>query len=144
MSKNNANILLQEFLSTIETIGVDETIKALSIARKETLSLQDKRIDFLVKMICQSFNVSPDEVFTSKDRNTNRLFAFKFIVYYLYEAFDFSYPDISLVTHKDVAWVYRCHKELENILLDKKNSLQKKFSKFDLLINEFKLNNKYE
>ena len=108
------------------------------------MSLQDKRIDFLVKAICEAFNVSPSEVFTSKDRNTNRLFAFKFIVYYLYEAFDFSYPDIALVTSKDVAWVFRCHKELNNILLDKKNSLQKKFQKFDLLINEFKLNNKYE
>jgi hypothetical protein len=79
MSKNNAIILFQELLNTIESIGVDETTKALSIARRETLSLQDKRIDFLVKCICESFNVGTDEVFTSKDRNTNRLFAFRFI-----------------------------------------------------------------
>jgi len=144
MSKNNAVILFQELLSTIETIGVDETTKALSIARKETLSLQDKRIDYLVKIVCESFNVSPDDVFTSKERNTNRLFAYKFIVYYLYEAFDFSYPEISLITHKDVAWVFRCHKEIAKISTDKKNSLQKKFIKFELLINEFKITYNYE
>lgn len=142
MSKNNAIILFQELLNTIESIGVDETTKALSIARRETLSLQDKRIDFLVKCICESFNVATDEVFTSKDRNTNRLFAFKFIVYYLYESFDFSYPEIALITKKDVAWVYRKAKELEEIKKDKKSSLQKKFQKFDILINEFKITNK--
>lgn len=142
MSKNNAIILFQELLNTIESIGVDETTKALSIARRETLSLQDKRIDFIVKSVCESFNVATDEVFTSKDRNTNRLYAFKFIVYYLYECFDFSYPEIALITKKDVAWVYRKVKELEEVKKDKKNSLLKKFQKFDVLVNEFKITNK--
>jgi hypothetical protein len=60
----------------------------------------------------------------------------------LYESFDFSYPEIALITKKDVAWVYRKAKELEEVKKDKKSSLQKKFQKFDILINEFKITNK--
>ena len=70
--------LLQEILRSIEVLGVIETSNALKIARNKSLSLEDKRIEFVLKMVSSNYNIPIEEIINSHSKSTKRMFALKF------------------------------------------------------------------
>jgi hypothetical protein len=144
MAKINKNIsLIEELLNTIELLGVEATSKVLIKSRNQMLTLQDERIDFIFHAVGSIYKINPEDIVNSTDKSTKRIYAFKFIVYYLREAFYLSFPEIALILKKSTSYVFKKHKEMKELKKNKRDTtLQSKFEKLDLLITEYQLKNK--
>ena len=94
--------LLQEILRSIEVLGVIETSNALKIARNKSLSLEDKRIEFVLKMVSSNYNIPIEEIINSHSKSTKRMFALKFAIFYLYVSFQISLGTLKLIFKRDL------------------------------------------
>lgn len=134
--------LLDELFNTVEVLGVEETSNLLIKSRTQKLTLQDERISFIFSTVSSIFKISIEQILNSTDKSTKRIHAFKFIVFYLRESFYMSFPEIGKVLNKSTSYVFKKHKELKELKKNKKDTLQPKFEKLDLIITEYQLKNK--
>jgi hypothetical protein len=139
---NNNSSLIDELFNTVEVLGVKATSEMLVKSRNQKLTLQDERIDFIFNTVGAIYKIAPEDIIHSTDKSTKRIHAFKFIVYYLREAFYLSFPEISIIMYKSTSYVFKKHKEMKELKKNKKDILQNKFEKLDLLITEYQLKNK--
>jgi chromosomal replication initiation ATPase DnaA len=135
-------ILLQEILKSIEVLGITETANALKLARSKSLTLQDKRIEFVLKMVSSYYNITIEEIINSHSKSTKRMFALKFAIFYLYEIFHISFGNLKLIFKRDKSLLSRSTKEIKIVFLNDKytNSIK---NKFDLLVTDFKIQNNF-
>jgi hypothetical protein len=68
------------------------------------------------------------------------MMALKFSIYYLYDAFEFSFTDLKILFKRDKSLLSRSTKEIKEMIATNTNILQAK-QKFDLLVTDFKLKN---
>ena len=140
--KQTESNLIHELFKSVEVLGVDATTNALKVARSNTLTLQDKRIEFVIKMVSSHFMQPVEEIILSHNKSNKRMLALKFAIYYLYEVFDFSYTDLKIFFRRDKSLLSRSTKELKK-MFDENSNIQNIKNKFDLLINEFKIQNNF-
>jgi hypothetical protein len=74
MIKKDQTDLIQELLKSVEILGVDATTNALKIARSNTLTLQDKRVEFVLKMVSEYYLKSIEDIINSHSKSTKRIF----------------------------------------------------------------------
>jgi hypothetical protein len=142
MIKKNETDLIQELLKSVEVLGVDATTNALKIARSNTLSLQDKRVEFVLKMTANHYTQTIEDIINSHNKSYKRMLALKFSIYYLYEVFDFSFGDLKMLFKRDKSLLSRSTKEIKQMIQDNQNIKTTK-NNFDLLITDFKLKNNF-
>jgi hypothetical protein len=140
MIKKDQTDLIQELLKSVEILGVDATTNALKIARSNTLTLQDKRVEFVLKMVSEYYLKSIEDIINSHSKSTKRIFALKFAIYYLYEVFGFSFGELKMIFKRDKSLLSRSTKEIKEIVETNPN-LKNVKNKFDLLTTDFKLKN---
>lgn len=140
MIKKDQTDLIQELLKSVEVLGVDATTNALKIARSNTLTLQDKRVEFVLKMVSEYYLKSIEDIINSHSKSTKRIFALKFAIYYLYEVFGFSFGELKMIFKRDKSLLSRSTKEIKEIVETNPN-LRNVKNKFDLLTTDFKLKN---
>lgn len=138
--KNQEVDLIHELLKSVEVLGVEATTNALKIARSNTLTLQDKRVDFVLKMVSNHYMMPIQEIINSRSKSIKRMLALKFSIYYLYEVFDFTYGDLKLFFKRDKSLLSRSNKELKR-MIDDNPTINNLKEKFDILITDFKLKN---
>jgi hypothetical protein len=138
--KKDQTDLIQELLKSVEVLGVDATTNALKIARSNTLSLSDKRVEFVLKMVSDHYVKTIDDIINSHSKSTGRIFALKFAIYYLYEVFDFSFGDLKMIFKRDKSLLSRSTKDIK-MLVETNVNIMKVKNKFDLLTTDFKLKN---
>ena len=68
------------------------------------------------------------------------MLALKFSIFYLYDAFEFSFTDLKMLFKRDKSLLSRSTKEIKQMVVNNSNVQQTK-NKFDLLITDFKLKN---
>jgi hypothetical protein len=140
--KHNEKDLISELLKSVEVLGVNATTDILKVARSNSLTLQDKRVDFVLKMVSNHFLHTVQEIMDSTNKTYKKSLAVKFSIFYLYETFQFSFSDLKLLFKRDKSLLSRFNKEIKE--LSKSNPTIKSIkNKFDLLITDFKLQNKY-
>lgn len=138
--KNTEKDLITELLKSVEVLGVDATTNILKVSRTNTLTLQDKRVEFVLKMVSNHFMHTIDDIINSNTKSYKKALAIKFSIYYLYESFNFSFTELKLFFKRDKSLLSRFNKEIKE--LSKTNDVIKKtMNKFDLLITDFKLQN---
>jgi len=140
MIKKDQTDLIQELLKSVEILGVDATTNALKIARSNTLTLQDKRVEFVLKMVSEYYLKSIEDIINSHSKSTKRIFALKFAIYYLYEVFGFSFGELKMIFKRDKSLLSRSTKEIKEVVETNPN-LKNVKNKFDLLTTDFKLKN---
>jgi hypothetical protein len=138
--KRNETDLIQELLKSVEVLGVDATTNALKVARSNSLTLQDKRVEFVLNMVSSNYSILIEEIINSHSKSTRRMLALKFCIYYLYEVFDISFGDLKLIFKRDKSLLSRSTKEMRAMIIDNQNVKDIK-NRFDLLITDFKLKN---
>ena len=138
--KKTETDLIQELLKSVEVLGVDATTNVLKVARSNTLTLQDKRVEFVLKMTSAQYLQSIEDIINSHNKSFKRMMALKFSIYYLYDAFDFSFTDLKILFKRDKSLLSRSTKEIKEMIATNSNILQTK-QKFDLLVTDFKLKN---
>jgi hypothetical protein len=137
----NETDLIQELLKSVEVLGVDATTNALKMARNTSLTLQDKRVEFVLNMVSDSYVLPIEEIINSHSKSTRRMIALKFAIYYLYEVFDISFGDLKMVFKRDKSLLSRSTKEMREMIVINKSVCDVK-NRFDLLITDFKLKNR--
>ena len=139
--KNNQTDLIHELLKSVEVLGVEATTDALKCARTNTLTLEDKRIDFVLKMVSKHYMVPIDQIIHSNSKSVIRMFALKFCVFYLYDSFGFSFAELKKIFKRHKSLLSRNTSEIK-LLMKENETIKTAKNKFDLLITEFKLQNK--
>jgi hypothetical protein len=138
--KKTETDLIQELLKSVEVLGVDATTSVLKVARTNTLTLQDKRVEFVLKMVSSHYMQPIEEIINSHNKSVKRMLALKFSIFYLYDAFEFSFTDLKMLFKRDKSLLSRSTKEIKEMVVNNSNVQQTK-NKFDLLITDFKLKN---
>ena len=138
--KNTEKDLISELLKSVEVLGVDATTNILKISRSNTLTLQDKRVEFVLKMVSNHFLHSVDDIINSNTKSHKKALAIKFSIYYLYEVFDFTFSELKLFFKRDKSLLSRFNKEIKE-LIKTNDVIKSTMNKFDLLITDFKLQN---
>jgi hypothetical protein len=138
--KKTETDLIQELLKCVEVLGVDATTNYLKISRSNTLTLQDKRVEFVLKMVSSYYLQSIEDIINSHNKSYKRMLALKFSIYYLYEVFDFSFGDLKMIFKRDKSLLSRSTKEIREMIGTNQN-IESVKNKFDLLITDFKLKN---
>jgi hypothetical protein len=137
--KGQETDLIQELLKSVEVLGVDTTTHVLRVARSNALTLEDKRIEFVMKMVSTHYTKSIDEIINSHSKSQKRIYALKFAIYYLYDVFKFSFGDLKIFFKRDKSLLSRSAQEIRD--LQDKDSLNTTKKKFDILVSEFKIKN---
>jgi hypothetical protein len=140
MIKKTETDLIQELLKSVEVLGVDATTNALKIARSNTLTLQDKRVEFVLKMVSTQYGQTIEDIINSHNKSYKRMLALKFSIYYLYEVFEFSFGDLKMIFKRDKSLLSRSTKEIREMIANNVTISNIK-NRFDLLITDFKLKN---
>ncbi|NBO23542.1 hypothetical protein EBU94_09440 [bacterium] len=138
--KKTETDLIQELLKSVEVLGVDATTNALKVARSNTLTLQDKRVEFVLKMVSTQYGQTIEDIINSHNKSYKRMLALKFSIYYLYEVFEFSFGDLKMIFKRDKSLLSRSTKEIREMIANNVTISNIK-NRFDLLITDFKLKN---
>jgi hypothetical protein len=138
--KSNETNLIQELLRSVEVLGVDATTNALKIARSNSLTLQDKRVEFVLNMVETNYNLPIEEIINSHSKSTKRMLALKFAIFYLYSVFEISFGDLKMVFKRDKSLLSRSTKEMREMFVENQ-SIKNIKNRFDLLVTDFKLKN---
>lgn len=75
--------VLKEIFATVDAIGVDETLKALRVARVK-LNPDMPQIDLLINLICANSDISPDDMRDNRNHDNKRLAALWACAYFLH------------------------------------------------------------
>jgi hypothetical protein len=134
--------LIEELLLSVEALGVEGTTCALRIARNKSMSLEDKRIEFVLNMISTYYNIPIEEIINSHTKSTKRMLALKFSIYYLYDIFDISFGDLKQVFKRHKSLLSRSAKEMRNMISTNEH-ISKLNNRFDIMITDFKLKNNF-
>lgn len=140
--KSTETNLIQELLKSVEVLGVDATTNALKIARSNSLTLQDKRVEFVLNMVSTSYMLPIEEIINSHSKSNRRVLALKFSIYYLYDVFKISFGDLKMVFKRDKSLLSRSAKEMREMLITNENIKNTK-NKLDILVTDFKIQNNY-
>jgi hypothetical protein len=140
--KKTETDLIQELLKSVEVLGVDATTNALKVARSNTLTLQDKRVEFVLKMVSEHYVKTIEDIINSHSKSTKRIFALKFAIYYLYEVFNFTFGELKMIFKRDKSLLSRSTKEIKEMTETNENIKNVK-NKFDLMTTDFKLKNNF-
>lgn len=135
--------LIEQLMKAVDDLGVETTTKVLQSAQNKTLSLMDKRVEFVLKMVSNEFAMPIEEMINSYSRSTKRKFSIMFGVYYLHGHFDISFGDLNLLYKRDKALLCRYFHIIRNLSKGEpsERALIKYRDKFDLLVTEFKISN---
>jgi hypothetical protein len=137
------NNIFDELLYTVESIGVENTIKRLKEARAQKLILEDINIDFILGTVSEVTNVKKERILHGTDRSDERKIATSLFVYFLKKEFNFySYADIKKILPKDESALSRYNQMIENLPTKPKSEFDKTLAeyvnKIELLLTEKK------
>lgn len=136
----NETGLIEELLKSVETLGVEGTTNALKTARSKSITLEDKRVEFVLNMVSNHYNLPIEEIINSHTKSTKRMLALKFAIYYLYDVFDISFGDLKLVFKRHKSLLSRSAKEMRG-MIETNNHVSNLKNRFDLMVTDFKLKN---
>jgi len=142
MASISTNIF-DELIVTVESIGVEKTIKSLQEARSRMLILSDTSVENIINAVIEVTNVQKERILHGTDRSDERKMALSLCVYYIKNEIKYSYSDLKKIFNKDEAALYRYYQAIETLPSKPKTDFDKKLSelckKTELLITREKL-----
>lgn len=144
--KNSTSVsthIFDELLVTVESIGVEKTIKTLQEARSNILILSDLNVENIINSVVEVTGVQKERILHGNDRSDERKMATCLCVYYIKTEFKYSYSDLKKIFNKDESALYRYNQMIEKLPTKPKTDFDKKLSeyckKIELLITREKL-----
>ncbi len=140
-NNNNSLALLEAFLKTVAELGVEETTKLLYSSQGSTLTLSDKRVEFVLRTVSAEFKIPIDEMIYSYSKSTKRKFSIMFGIYYLHGHFGISFGDLQKLYKRDKGLLCRYYHEIKTLEKGKaEDAARLRYrDKLDLLVTEFSI-----
>jgi len=137
-------VIFDELFTTIQKVGIDNTVKILQEAKQHSLILNDNNIDFILKTVSELTDVEVDRILKGIDRSDERKMAVSLCVYFIKEEYSYSLPDLKKIFNRDVSALSRHYtlvqKRPKVPKTDFDKTLEMNFKKIKLLITEKKIN----
>lgn len=137
---NTASIstnIFDELIVTIESIGIDGTIKSLQEARTRVLILGDMNVDNIINAVAEITGVQKSRILHGTDRSDDRKMALALSVYFIKNQFEYSYKDLNKIFSKDRAGLYRYYSMIENLPAKPKTQFDKTLSEYQKQLELF-------
>jgi chromosomal replication initiation ATPase DnaA len=145
MSASISSQIFDELLTTLELIGVENTIKTLQEAKSKSLILGDLDIEFVIKTVSEITGVSKERILYGTDRNDDRKIALSLCIYFIKNEFSYSLSELRRIFKKDESGLSRYNAIAEGVPANPKTDFDKKLSgylkKINLIITERKIKN---
>jgi hypothetical protein len=140
-SPSISTLVFDELLTTLEMIGVENTIKTLKEAKKKNAFTN---IDFVVNTVSDVTNVDRDRILYGTDRSDERKMALSLAIYFVKIEFSYGYSDLKKIfNNKDRAALSRYYNMVSNLPATPKSDIDKKLKayhkKISFFINEKKI-----
>lgn len=133
--------LINELLESVRDLGVSGTTIVLQNARSNSLTLSDKNVEFVLKMISNHYKLPIEEITrNTRSKYTIKRNALSFSIYYLHNSFEYSFGQLKNVFNRDKSQLSRFNAFIIREVKSNSTLVTTK-SKFDLMINTF-INNK--
>lgn len=123
-----SNNIFDELIVTIESIGIDGTIKSLQEARTRVLILGDVNVDNIINAVVEITGVQKSRILHGTDRSDDRKMALALSVYFIKNHFEYSYKDLNKIFSKDRAGLYRYYSLIESLPPKPKTQFDKTLS----------------
>ncbi len=130
--------LINELLESLKDLGVEGVTTILQNARSKTLTLNDKNVEFTLKMVSNHYKRPMEEFIKTRSRDGRRRNAIAFCIYYLHNEFDYSFGQLQYIFGMDKSWLSRLNAMIKNDDKPKGSSNYEVKRKFDLIIKDYK------
>jgi len=141
-SPSISTLVFDELLTTLEVIGVDNTIKTLKEAKTKSI-LQNYDIDFLVNSVSSITGVDSDRILYGIDRSDDRKMALALCVYFVKVECGYTYIDLKKIFSKDESALWRYYIMVDQLPEKPKTEFDKKLisyvKKMKLLLTQRKI-----
>lgn len=121
--------IFDELIVTVESIGVDKTIKSLQQARTN-IFISDNSADKIINIIVDVTGVKKERLLFGKDKSEERKMATALCIYYLKQELQHSYASLKKIFQKDESAIYRYHQIILNIPKNPKTEFDKKLNDY--------------
>lgn len=119
--------VFDELFITIESIGIDKTVKSLKEARVSILS--GIQYEYIIKIVSEVSGVSINDILNGTDRSDERKMAVSSAVYFVKEEFpQYSFNDLVKIFGKDSSGLWRYHKNVFSLPKKPKTDFDKRLS----------------
>jgi len=122
--------IFDELIVTVESIGVEKTIKTLQEARARILILSDLNVDNIINSVTEITGVSKERILHGTERSDERKMALSLCVFYIKNEFKYSYSDIKKIFNKDESALYRYYCLIEKLPMKPKSQFEKTLNEF--------------
>jgi len=141
---NNPIDLLSEVFRSVEIMGVQSTVKCLQDARFNSMTLNDKRIEYILKEVSVETGVKIERIINGTDKTDERKIAVALCVFFIKRELHHSYSDMKKILKKDEAALSRYFTMVKNVDLENPRgyfdeALSLKIKKLNLVITERKI-----
>lgn len=134
-SPSISTIVFDELLTTLEVIGVENTIKTLKEAKTKSLILGDIDVDFIIKCVYEVTGVLPDRILFGIDRSDERKMALALLVYNVKNQCEYTYPQMKKIFNKDESALWRYYSIIDSLPSIPKTDFDKKLSSYSKKVN---------
>lgn len=130
--------LINELLESLKDLGVEGVTTILQNARSKTLTLNDKNVEFTLKMVSNHYKRPMEDFIKTRSRDGRRRNAIAFCIYYLHNEFDYSFGQLQYIFGMDKSWLSRLNAMIKNDGKRKGSANYEVKQKFDLIIKDYK------
>lgn len=121
--------IFDELIVTVESIGVDKTIKSLQQARTNLFTSEDG-VDKIINIVVDVTGIKKERILYGKDKSEERKMATALCIYYLKQELQHSYASLKKIFQKDESAIYRYHQIILNIPKNPKTEFDKKLNDY--------------
>ena len=121
--------IFDELIVTVESIGVDKTIKSLQQARTN-IFVSDNSVDTIINLVVDITGIKKERILTGKDKSEERKMATALCIYYLKQELQYSYAELKKIFQKDESAIYRYHQIVLSIPKNPKTEFDKKLNDY--------------
>ena len=141
-SPSISTLVFDELMTTLEVIGVDNTIKTLKEAKTKSI-LKDYDVSFLVSAISEITKVESDRILFGIDRSDDRKMALAMCIYYVKTECSCTYQDLKKIFSKDESALWRYYTIVDSLPEKPKTEFDKKLvsytKKMNLILTQRKI-----
>jgi hypothetical protein len=130
--------LINELLESLKDLGVEGVTTILQNARSKTLTLNDKNVEFTLKMVSNHYKRPMEDFIKTRSRDGRRRNAIAFCIYYLHNEFDYSFGQLQYIFGMDKSWLSRLNAMIKNDGKRRGSANYEVKQKFDLIIKDYK------
>lgn len=139
-SPSISTLVFDELLTTLEVIGVENTIKTLREAKTKNSIYSN--VDFIINTVSEVTGVDRERILHGIDRNDERKIALSLAIFYIKKEYSYGYSELKKIFNRDRAALSRYHSLVENLPATPKSDIDKKLKNYTKKINFFIEKNK--